>query len=51
MGVVEKEQAVDPTGSPHQVGDRLRCRVHCRQVGDSKREDHRHRVEGPEDSQ
>jgi len=51
MADVEREQLVDPTRSPPQVGDRLRCQVHCRQNGDSKKEDHRHWVEAPEDPQ
>ena len=51
MTIVEKKLVVGPTRPPPRVGDRLQCRVHCRQVEGSKKEDRRHRVEAPEDPQ
>lgn len=49
MTIVEKRQVVGPTRSPPQVDDHLECRVHCRQVEGSKKEDRHHQVEAPED--
>jgi len=51
MADVEREQLVDPTRSPPQVGDHLQCQVHCCQKGDSKKEDCCHQMEVPEDPQ